>query len=117
MVPGKVEFEYLIAGALHAQLFIRTAGAGVVRVHVKANAGNILSGERQFLKVLEQPSKNPLITKFGPYVNALQPPKVTVAPITPLVGNHDLADDGTLNFCYKIEPLGWVSEYRVDTGP
>jgi hypothetical protein len=117
MVPGNVELEYFVAGGLHSQLLIRMPGAGVVRMHVEPKTGNVLFREGQVLKEIEQPPKNALATKFGLYINALQPPKVAVAPITPFVGNHDLAHDGSLDFCYKVEPLGWVLQYGIDSGP
>jgi hypothetical protein len=66
--------------------------------------------------VIEQGFKHAAPPKIGAHIDALQPPKIAVAPIAPFVGNHQLSDHRAARLGHEISAFGRVAQQRIHTG-
>ena len=64
--------------------------------------------------MVEKGSKHTALSKLMFDVDTLEPPNLTVAPVAPFVGDHDLAGDGTVDLCQVIESFGRITEQSND---
>src|SRR6516162_3217928 len=75
-----------------AETLIRAVSGSIVALDHEANTDHRGVGTGGLVHVIEQGPKHPLAASSGNYVNALNPPEPTVAPVAPLVRDPELAD-------------------------
>ena len=61
----------------------------------------------------EERLENAAPAKLLLHIDALQPPKIPVAPVAPLIRDEDLAKDRALVFGHKIDAPGGIAQNRL----
>ena len=85
----------------------------VVLFNIKPDAGNIPLLLRLGQNKVKQSQEDAAPPKVRPDEDALQPPKIAIAPIAPFVGNHQLPHDLRARLGHKISAFGGVAQNRV----
>src|SRR4051812_2063300 len=82
-----------IAGVDHPELAIGGLRSRVVAFDVKPDADDVAGRTSVLVHRLIQLAKHAASPEVLADVDALHPPEPAVAPVAPLVGHHELADD------------------------
>ena len=90
---GEVEFEHFVLRMNHAQTLVGASRPVVLGVHVEPQAANVFPQLRPPVDVLEQRAKQAALPVLRRDIDALNPPKRAVPPITPFVRDHQLAHE------------------------
>lgn len=51
----------------------------------------------------EQRPKHPTSARLGVHIDTLDPPQIAIAPVAPLVGDHETADDTCIDLGNEVE--------------
>jgi len=92
----EIDLKNFVFCSAEASLLVGFPGASVVRFHVEAQAADIGLLFGQGLNMAIERSKYSIATKLFRDINALDPPKIPVPPITPFVRDEQLACDFTI---------------------
>jgi hypothetical protein len=63
-------------------------------------------------KMIEQRSKDSPLPKLPFHINTLKPPYIAVAPITPFIRYHHLANDSAVGFGKIIQAFCGIAQQR-----
>ena len=80
-------------------------------IDIKAKATDIVASFCKLIDVIEQCPKNALTTKCLDNVDTLNPPEIAIPPVTPFVGDEELAGDRGCSVC-----LGFGDEVSAFRG-
>ena len=112
----EIDFEQFVIGGLQAEAVVGLARAGVVRVHVEAQAADVRLLPREFVQVSEHRAEHAAAAAGFDHEDALDPPEISVAPIAPFVGDEQLAGARAIGFGDEINSLRGVAQQGVDAG-
>ena len=108
IATAEFHFENLIFRRLHTQTQVRVPRARIIGMHVEPQAAYVLTSPSDITEVLEKSAKDSHLSQFFSDVNALQPPEIAIAPITPFVSDHHLTSDDSIHLGNIIDSLGGV---------
>src|SRR5262245_64628673 len=99
-----------VARVCHAEVLIGRLGPGVVAFNVQAQPDDVPGRPRLSYHFVVQRPEDAAAAVVGPDVHALDPPEPAVAPVTPFICDHQLADHFTFRLREEIEPPGRIVE-------
>ncbi len=108
-------FADFVVVAAHAELLIDLLGAGVAFLHVETQAADVMARFGQGLYMVEELLEDTATASFRDHINALDPPDIAVAPIAPLVGDEQGAEDAIAFKCDVIAAMLRLLENGEDT--
>lgn len=95
-------FQNLITRFLEAEAHVTFAGAVVFTFHVEPDAAAVGVMSTQLSDVGEELSENPATAMQRMHIDTLDPPDLSVSPITPLERMRRLAHDFATDFGHEI---------------
>jgi hypothetical protein len=112
----EIDFKQFVVGGLQSQAVVSLAGAGIVRVHIQAQAADVGSLAGEIVQMTEQGAEHAAAAAVLADEHALDPPEISVAPIAPFVGDEQLPGEGAVDFRHKINSFRGIAEQGVDAG-
>ena len=93
----------------HAEGAVDLLGMLVFALHIQTYAADIRLRPCQVHQMAVQVGEHPLPAGARVHIDALDPPDRRVAPVTPFIGNHYLADNCFIELGNPIASLGFVA--------
>src|SRR5437660_6494827 len=87
----KIQLTYLVIGLFEAAAFVGLPRAPIIRVHVEAQTAHVSMRPGQCPDMFEKRAEDTSAPERHGHINALNPPKISVAPITPFVSDEQLS--------------------------
>src|SRR3989442_1425569 len=119
MWDDKVDLKHFIVRLLQTQALVSPARTVIVRIHIKSQPAHVLTRSGQGVNVIEQRPENAAAAKFLRDIDALNPPKVAVAPVAPFVSDEQLPGyyRGAVLFSFgqKVSSLRRITQQSRDS--
>src|SRR6516162_4490092 len=109
--PFQKHLHDVIPHHLHPQFLIGRLRDVIVMLDVKPHADDIRLRACVLQQVLEELAKDAVPARRRCDVDALDPPKVAVAPVAPFAGDSELADALPLEFRDEVASLERIAEH------
>ena len=100
----------MIARREQPKALIHLLGKLIIFFDIQTNTRDLLTAAGFLQDMGIKPTKDPMPSPRFLYVHTLQPPKYSISPIAPLIGNKHLPNrlSGGAIFRNKIKPMPWV---------